>query len=79
MAVILKNCRAEEMLENNRRLSGGGLPERVCNKLMGKRSLSIHPHPSLPLKGRENSERSLKTGHKTHLTQGLLDKEQCQC
>jgi hypothetical protein len=29
---------------------------------MGKRSLSPHPHPALPLKGRENSERSLKGG-----------------
>jgi hypothetical protein len=27
---------------------------------MGKRGLSTHPHPALPLKGRENRERSLK-------------------
>jgi hypothetical protein len=47
----------------------------VCDKFMGKRSLSTHPHPALPLKGRKNRERSLKgrenrerlrpKGHKT--------------
>jgi len=34
-------------------------PLRVYDKFMGKRILSPHPHPALPLKG-ENSERSLK-------------------
>jgi len=29
----------------------------VCDKFIGKRSLSPHPHPALPLKGREKSER----------------------
>jgi hypothetical protein len=31
--------------------------ERICDKFMGNRSLLPHPHPALPLKGRENSER----------------------
>jgi hypothetical protein len=35
-------------------------PLRVCDKFMGKRSLSTHTHPALPL----------KAGLDTHLTQG---------
>jgi hypothetical protein len=30
--------------------------KRVCDKFMGKRSLSTHPHPALPLKGRKNED-----------------------
>jgi hypothetical protein len=38
--------------------------KRVCDKFMGKRSLSPHPHPALPLKG-ENSERLRPKEHKS--------------
>ena len=31
--------------------------DRVYDKFIGKRILSPHPHPALPLKGREKSER----------------------
>jgi hypothetical protein len=32
----------------------------VCDKIVGKRSVSPHPHSAFPLNGRENRERSLK-------------------
>ena len=33
------------------------IPKWVYDKFIGNRSLSPHPHPALPLKGRENRER----------------------